>query len=425
MSAQALTVTTGASLNKFWRKVQGNIALAFNHGKRPEKQFFNSLPEFEAPNSLYEVTFPVDINERNGVASITDGGYLAAPSNVNAVEATVTAVHFNARFAISDMAKFSDKGMQNQLARQLVVQATQKVQAHNEHFADYFHGSSSALLATTDSDISGTTGNVLTLTAGYGTAGITNAKFLASLFKVGDRLVLATSADALINGVSSFATVTAVSKSAGTITVTMDGATTYTPNGIRLYKANNLEGTTMAGGSDLSKGLVGMQDVFEASAVHSITGTGANANWSPAYSDTAAGLFTPAKFRRGKDEIMNDGGLEADTLMIAQGVYRSMLSQERAGLRYEDASALSFDGDVKAKGVKIISTKNIPPGYARLLAKAALNKWEILPTTDVPSWGDLIPSETLAGSYGRVDWYGNVVVKNRKGLAYWTSLTEA
>jgi hypothetical protein len=111
--------------------------------------------------------------------------------------------------------------------------------------------------------------------------------------------------------------------------------------------------------------------------------------------------------------------------MVAQGVYRSMLSQERAGLRYEDASALSFDGDVKAKGIKIISTKNVPPGYVRMLAKSGLNKWEILPTTDNPTWGDLHPSETLAGAYGRVDWYGNVICKNRKALAYWTSATEA
>jgi len=424
MSAQTLSVTAGSALNKFWRKVQGNIAVAFAHGKRPEKQFFNSLESFEAPMSQYEVTFPLDIQERGGVASLTDGGYLAQPSNVNAIEATVTAVHFNARFAISDVSKYADKGMQNQLARQLVVQAKQKVDAHNEHFADYFHGSSAAVLATTDSDISGTTGNVLTLTAGYGTAGITNAKFLASMWKVNERGVALSSADALINGASSFFTVTAVSKSAGTITVTMDGSTTYSTNGIRLYKANNLEGTTAAGGSDLSKGLVGMQDIFEATTVQNVSGS-TYPNWTAAYSDTASGLFTPAKFRRGKDEIMNDGGVEADTLMVAQGVYRSMLSQERAGLRYEDASALSFDGDVKAKGVKIISTKNIPPGYVRLLAKSAINKWEILPTTENSSWGDLIPSETLAGAYGRVDWYGNVVVKNRKGLAYWTSATEA
>lgn len=424
MAAQSLSVTAGSSLNKFWRKIQGNIAVAFAHGKRPEKQFYNGLTAFEAEPSQYEVTFPLDIVERIGVASITDGGFMAKPSSVNAIEATVSAVHFNARFSISDISKYSDRGAANQLARQIVVQAKQKVEAHNEHFADYFHGSSSALLATTDSDISGTSGITLTLAAGYGTAGITNAKFLASMWKVGDRGVALDSSNVLVDGADSFFEVTGVNKSTGVLTVTFDGSVTYSTNGIRLYKANNLEGATAAGGSDLSKGLVGMQDIFEATSVHSVSGT-SNPNWTVAYSDTAAGLFTPAKFRRGKDEIMNDGGVEADTLMVAQGVYRSMLSQERAGLRYEDASALSFDGDVKAKGVKIISTKNIPPGYVRQMAKSALNKWEILPTSDSPTWGDLHPSETLAGAYGRVDWYGNVICKNRKGLAYWTSATEA
>jgi hypothetical protein len=424
MSAQTNAVSTGSSLNKFWKKIQGNVAKSFAHGKRPEKQFYNGLTAFEGAPSAYEVTFPLDIQERGGVASITDGGYMAKASSVNAVEATVSAVHFNARFSISDISKYSDRGMANQLARQIVVQATQKAEAHNEHFADYFHGTSSAVLATTDSDISGTSGQALTLAAGYGTAGITNAKFLASMWKVGDRGVALTSADALVDGADSFFEVTGVNKTTGVITVTFDGSVTYSTNGIRLYKANNLEGTTAAGGSDISKGLVGMQDIFEATSLHSVSGS-TYANWTAAYSDTNAGLFTPAKFRRGKDEIMNDGGVEADTLFLAQGVYRSMLSQERAGLRYEDAAALSFDGDVKAKGVKIISTKGVPPGYVRMMAKSALNKWEILPTSDNPSWGDLLPSETLAGAYGRVDWYGNVICKNRKGLAYWTSATEA
>jgi hypothetical protein len=424
MSAQTNAVNTGSSLNKFWRKIQGNVAVAFAHGKRPEKQFYNSLTAFEAAPSAYEVTFPLDIAERGGVASITDGGFMAKASSVNAQEATVSAVHFNARFSISDISKYSDRGMANQLARQIVVQAKQKAEAHNEHFADYFHGTSSAVLATSDSDISGTSGQAITLAAGYGTAGITNAKFLASMWKVGDRGVALSSADALIDGADSFFEVTGVNKTTGVITVTFDGSVTYSTNGMRLYKANNLEGTTAAGGSDLSKGLVGLQDIFEATSLHNVSGS-TYANWTAAYSDTNAGLFTPAKFRRGKDEIMNDGGVEADTLFLAQGVYRSMLSQERAGLRYEDAAALSFDGDVKAKGVKIISTKGVPPGYVRMMAKSALNKWEILPTTDNPSWGDLQPSETLAGAYGRVDWYGNVVCKNRKGLAYWTSATEA
>lgn len=424
MSAQSNSITTSASLNKFWRKVQGKIATAFAHGKRAEKKLFDALPAFEAPFSAYEVTFPLDLAERGGVASLAEGGFMAKPSSVNAVEATVSAQHFNKRFAISDIAKYADRGMENQLARQLVTQATQAVDAITEHFSDYMHGSATALLATTDSDISGTTGNVLTLAAGYGVAGITNAKYLASMWKVGDRGVALTSADALVNGTSSFFEVTAVSKTNGTITVTMDGSTTYSTNGIRLYKANNLEGTTAAGGSDLNKGLVGFIDGFTAASLQNVA-TSAQPNWAVAYSDTNAGRFTHTKLRRAKDEIQNDGGETMDTVLLSQGVYRDMIAQERAGVRYDDAGALSFDGDVKAKGIQFVATKNVPPGYVYAFAKAAVNKWEILPTTDKPTWGDLDPSETLAGAYGRVDWFGNLVWKNRKGLAYYSGQTEA
>ena len=423
MAAQTNAGTTSASINRYWRKVQGTIAKAFAHGKRKEKQLFDSFADAGFPWSAYENTFPVDINERGGIASLTDFGDLAKASSVNAVEATVSAVHFNGRFAIGDIAKYSDRGNENQLARQIVMQGTQKVEAMVEHFSDYLHGSSSALLATTDTDISGTTAT-LTLAAGYGVAGITNAKYLASLFKVGERIVALDSSNALIDGTDSFGEITAVSKANGTIAVTFDGSISYSTNGIRLYKANNLEGTTAAGGSDLNKGLVGMIDLMTATTVHNVSGS-TNPNWTVAYADTNAGRFTPMKYRRAKDEIQNDGGLDADTLLCSQGVYRDMVAQERAGLRYDDAAGLSFDGDVKARGMQIVTTKNVPPGYVYVFAKAALNKWEILPTTDRPTWGDLTPSETKAGSFGRVDWFGNVVLRNRKGLAYFTSQTEA
>jgi hypothetical protein len=423
MAAQSNSVTTAASLNKFWRKVQGKIATAFAHGKRAEKKLFDSFAPFEAPYSAYEVTFPLDLAERGGIASLNDGGFMALPSSVNAVEATVSAQHFNGRFAISDIAKYADRGMENALARQLVTQATQKVDAMVEHFSDYMHGSATALLATTDTDISGTSAT-LTLAAGYGVAGITNAKFLASMFKVGDRIVALDSSNVLIDAADSFGTVTAVSKTNGTITVTFDGSITYSTNGIRIYKANNLEGLTAAGGSDLNKGLVGFIDGFTAATLQGVA-TSSQPNWATAYTDTNAGRFTHTKLRRAKDEAANDGGETLDTVLLSQGVYRDMIAQERAGVRYDDAGALSFDGDVKAKGIQFYSTKNVPPGYVYAFAKAAINKWEILPTTDKPTWGDLDPSETLAGAYGRVDWFGNLVWKNRKGLALFTSQTEA
>jgi hypothetical protein len=423
MAAQTNAGTTSASVNKFWRKVQGTIAKAFASGKRKEKKLFDSLPDAGFPWSAYENTYPLDLNERGGIASLTDFGDLAKASSVNAIEATVSAVHFNGRFAIGDIAKYADRGMENQLAKQIVVQGTQKVEAMTDHFSDYMHGSASALLATTDTDLSSAT-PTLTLAAGYGVAGITNAKYLASLFKVGDRIVLLDSSNALIDAGDSFGEVTAVSKTNGTITTAQDGSVTYSTNGIRIYKANNLEGTTAAGGSDLNKGLLGFIDLTTATTVANVSGS-LNPNWTVALADTAGGRFTHSRLRKAKDEIMNDGGLDADTLLCSQGVYRDMIAQERAGLRYEDAGGLSFDGDVKAKGFSIITTKNVPPGYAYVFAKAALAKWEILPTEDRSSWGDLQPSETKAGAFGRVDWFGNIVPRNRKGMAYFTGLTEA
>lgn len=423
MSAPTNAGTTSANVNKFWRKVQGTIAKSFAHGKRKEKQIFDSLPDAGFPWSAYENTYPLDLNERGGIASLTDFGDLAVASSVNAIEATVSAVHFNGRFAIGDIAKYADRGQENQLAKQIVMQGTQKVEAMVEHISDYFHGSSSALLAVSDTDISDAA-PTLTLKSGYGVTGITNAKYLASLFKTGERVVLADSSNVLLDTTDSFGLVASTSKANGTITLTLDGSITYSTNGIRIYKANNLEGTTLAGGSDYNKGLMGMIDFSSATTVGNVSGS-TYENWTAALADTTGSRFTQSRLRKGKDEIQNDGGLDADTLLLAQGVYRDMISQERAGLRYDDSSGLSFDGDVKAKGLTIISTKNVPPGYAYLFAKAALAKWEILPTTDRPMWGDLMPSQTKAGSFGRVDWFGNMVPRVRKGIAYWTGLTEA
>jgi hypothetical protein len=423
MAAQTNAVTLSTALNKYWRKIQGPLAKAFAHGKRKEKQIFDSLPSADFPWSAREVTRPLDLNRRGGIASIPEGGSMAKPSSVNAEEATYTAVHFNGRFSISDIAKFADRGQANQIAVQLRTQARQKIDAMVEHFSDYLHGSSTAVLATTDSDFSGTS-QTLTLTAGYGNAAITNARFIAQMFKVGERLAFVEGgSDALINA-NAFGVVTSVNESTGVIAVTTDGAVSYTTNGIRVVKANNMEGTTLSGGTDFGRGLLGFEDLFNATTVAGVSGSTFPA-WTPAYTSSAAGRFTHSKLRLGKDEIMNYGGLDADTLIVAQGVYRDMIAQERAGLRYDDAGGLSFDGDVKAKGLTIVSTMGVPPGHARLLAKAGLEKWEILPTTDRATWGELQPYENLAGAFGRIDWFGNIVPNNRKALAQWTAQTEA
>jgi hypothetical protein len=423
MAAQSNTVNTGLSLRNWWKKVQGPIAdKAFAHGKRAERALYNALASWDVPASAYETTFPIDLNERGGVASIPDGGFMAKPSSVNAVEGNCTVIHLNKRFSVSDLTRFTDAGTRNQMKRQITAQALQAADAITEDFSDRFHGSASGVIAQTNSNFS-STAQTLTLTNGYGNANITNARFLASMIKPGERLAFLDGVGALIDA-NGFGLVTGVNKSTGVINVTTDGAVTYSTDGINIVKANNLEGLTVAGGTDWGRGLVGMQDILFATSVHGVSGS-TNPNWTVALNISAAGLFTPQVLKRMRQEIMNESGLEADYLVVAQGVERSMIAQERAGLRYNDTS-FSFDGDVKAKGLKVVSTKNVPPGYAVTFASAGLNKWESYNSTNgAGGYSDLQPSEDLAGGYGRLDWVGNMMCLSRKAFAVATSQTEA
>jgi hypothetical protein len=422
MAAQTTALTLSSALNNYWRKIQGKLARGFSHGKRKEKQLFDSFASAEFPWSAKENTFPVDLNERYGIASIAESGAMAQASSVNAVEATVQAIHLNGRFSISDIVKYADRGQANQLKTQLLAQSQQKIDAIVEDFSDRLHGGTDGVLAITDSDFSGTSQS-LTLKDGYGASDIDDAKYLASLFKPGDRVAfVAGGSDALIDA-NGFGVVTASNKSTGVLSVTTDGSVSYSTNGIRIVKANNIEGTTLTGGTDFGRGLVGFQTLLFATTVHGISGS-TNPNWTVAYSTSAAGRFTFSKLARAKHEIDNDGGLTADCLMMSQGVERDVIAQERAGLQYADATGLTLDGDIKARGMQKVVTKNVPNGRVVVFSKAAINKWEILPTESMASWGDLLPRQDYAASVGRIDWFGNAVLKNRKGFAVFTNQTE-
>lgn len=415
--------TTSASLDKYWRKIQGPLAeFAFAHGKRREKKFFDSLQATPMEWSARENTFAVDTKERGGIASLRDSGPMAKASSVNAPECTVSAIHLNGRFSIGDVGRWADAGQRNQIKRQIQVQSSQKMDAMVEAFSDYWYGYPTALQATSDSDIAGTSATMTFATA-YGNANITNPKYIASMFKVGERYMLTDSSNALIDGTDSWGEVTAVDKTNGTATFTFDGSITYSTNGIRFYKANQVEAATTAD-SDLNRGLTGMLEIWTSTSVQQLSG-GSEANWNVAYSSTASGRFTPAKLRRGRDEVENESGYQIDFAFIAQGVYRDMVVQERAGLRYDVATDMTLDGDVKAKGMQFYTLKGVPPGWVLGGAKACLRKWEILPVEGDSAYAELQAYQDYAAKFGRTDWFGNVICASRKGLFYYNNQQES
>lgn len=418
--------TTGASMNNFWKYVQGPVSkYIWNHGKRPEKQWFDTLPKSEMPWSALSMTAPAELLERGVVASIPDSGAMAYTASTNAVPYSVSDIHLNSRFSVSNQVQWGDEGARNQILPQLRAQALQVGFSMNEDWSDRFYGFPTALLATTDTDISGTSGT-LTLTNGFGSTSITNARYITNLFKTGtsvnvgaDRIALADSSNTLLG----FGTVTAKDATAGTITATFDASITATANGIKIYKANNIEAATLAGGSDYLKGLNGLMELYTSTSTLNISGS-TYASWNPSYTLTAAGRFSWATYRKARNAMKNESSYDTDFMWMAQGVGVDLAAQERAGLRYSSSADLNIDGNVRAKGVDIMEAKGVPPGFVFGGTTEVFRRHEILPMEGDDQYNQLQKFENYAASFGRMDWFGQMYVVSRRGLWYVSSATE-
>jgi hypothetical protein len=424
MAAGTYSVTTSASgLNKLWRKVQGEVANGLNF-KCEEWQQLTDLEEYNIDWSFREITFPVRINKGVGVASIVEGGWEARPSSPNLEECTINWVQFNKRFTASLMAFYvSTKNPEAALKQQLVYQAMDAIDVLAAHFSDYFYGFSTAVLALSDTDISGTSGT-LTLKYGYGSSTITDKTFIASLFRIGDYIALiATGSDALVDA-NAIGVVTAVTPATPSIAVTFIGScSAYTTDGMRVVRANSLDQTVT--GTDLNRGLTGLLDIATSATVQGLA-TSSAPDWSVAYSDTTGGRFSGVRLHKGRDQISNYGGGKADLCILSQGVYRDMIALQQSALRFNDPFALEFDADIKAKGLTFFKSRRTPPGYCWLVAKESLKRLNLLPkpTPGGIQWKDgtkLIDQNAMV--FG-IDWPVNVITLNRKDMAVWSGLSE-
>lgn len=416
-----------------WRKVQGDYyTISSSYGKRDEPKFLGSLRKVGEDFSAYEVTFTLNLNDTPGGARVTDMGWLSKTYSVDTVEATINAFHSNARFAVSDQSQWADKGKSNQIVEDFKYRMQGSIDALVEKDANYFWGTSSAVIAITDTTIVGTSTAALLLKNAYGNSAINNKRYLGKLFNVGDTIALmAAGSDVLIDA-NAWGDITAINYTTGALAVTWNGSvSSYSTPGIRIVFANNLEGAasgttrTVDNGTDYNKGYVGILESMFSTTVHSVSG-GTYARWNPAVADsTTGGRFNPVNYWQAKDGIKNESGLEADTMLVAQGVKRDMILQQTAGLRFEDSESMDFDGDVKTKGVKQWTMKNTPNGMVFILAKEAMNYWEIIGMEGTRAKGALLAYINQAAKVGRFDKFGNIVTRARAAMAYFTGKTEA
>ena len=392
-----------------------------------ELDWFDDIPDAKVDWSTYQTILPLDIYRAFGFGAVSEGGYKTRPSSKSVERATIDLQHYNVSFTMSELANWADKGLGNQVKQQIKLQGTQKFATMARGLANYLHGTSVGTLFLTDTDIAGASTATLTLHSGYGNSAITDGTFMTNLVEVGDQVALVDGSSLVANSIP--ATITAKTPATPSIAISTTSNVTVSNNNLKVVLANSLEEATLAGGSDYNKGLVGVQDWLFSTTVHGKSSSSIT-DWSVARGVSSGGRYTPVKHRALKDAIYNEAPpqyAQPNRWMVAQGVYRDAMDYQRVGLRFEDAMEMTIDGDIKSKGLKVLSTKRVMPGLSCLFHGNAVGKIMLTPMPDADgglSWSDGEKLENRSAKRFDIDVVVGTVCRARKAFAYETGLTE-
>lgn len=436
MSAPVQTITLSASgMNKLWRKVQGTVQNGFQF-LCEEWQWLDRLAEFKIDWSFRSIEFPIDLNRGVGSGSMLEGGWEMRPSSPNLEECSINWIHLNKRFNASMMAMWvSQNNPAAALADQIVFQGKKALQTIAADFSDKFWGYSNATVALSNTDlVSGNTQSTITLTTGYGDTNVManpnipaaqyNA-FLVDKLPIGERVaLLQPGSDALVVA-NAIGTVSASSRSAGTVTIDWIGALggNYTTDGYRIVKFNSIDPANAIASSDVNKGLIGvLEQVFSAS-LQGLT----HANWRTASTDTTGGRYNGSRLQKMRDDIQNTGGGTPDMGFMAQGVDRDLFLQYSAGVRYASPAGIEIDGGVKAQGMTFVKGRRVPPGTVTVFDKGnSFARGTLLrKPSKGPNWGDGRKLENQSAMVFGIDFPVFLVQKNRGNVAHAGNLVEA
>jgi hypothetical protein len=422
MSVVTKSGTTSTTAAKIWRKVQGSAVDAVT-AKVDEMKLIGSISNASLAPSLREVTRPVFVERGGGVHAMVEGGAKARPTSPTPQEITVSLNHYQKQLAITELVLMTQAASGTAIQPQFKFQLKEAINAFAEEVGDMFYAPSSAIRATTDTDLSGAT-TALTLAAGHNQSWITSASYLAGLFRAGaaggDYVHVLNAGSQVTNA---YGQVTSRDASAGTITVTWAGtAPSSTTNGLQIVKANGLENTENA----YNKGMVGLLDALTGTSVHSLSQS-SYPGWSIGFSDTTGGRLDGTRLEKAIDEIENASGESPDLVIWSKGVKRDVKAQYKAALEFNDAYAIPMDGKVKYEGIEFFTSRKVPPTFAAVLKKSAVEKFFWKPSLDEQdgmAQSDLMESEDYAIRVGRLDLVGNFVWNKRSALGYFRSLTE-
>lgn len=412
--------TSGVDLPSIWRKIQAGIVVAAQFGVE-EWNDTKALENFEVNWSAREITVELDILQGYGAASIVEGGKEANPSTPATVTATITWIFINKRFTISKTAQYiqQQQGTRGQLESQLRWQSKKAVQAIRAKVGDMFYGFSTGTMCLINSAAGAP---VYTLKDQFGIAGLGGAtanRRVTDCFQVGSRVAFLNPAGPALRGMDR---ITAIDRTVPNITTA--GAIAGAAANDLVVFADNVENTTLAGGTERNLDLIGLLDGMTSTSVHGVS-SAVQSKWA-SYADTAGGRFNGIRLRKMKQAIANNGGGEMDTVWWANGVENDVLAQLQAGLRFTDAYALEMDGSPKSKGVTFKTSRRVPDGYVFALDKKnSVRKMVLLPEPSSAAFDDGYKMQDDSGSLFGMDYPGAMIYQNRANMAYASGLTQS
>lgn len=434
MAQATYSVQTGASdLSGYRRKIQAGVYKAVQYGVEELQILQRTLKKLNVVPSQREVTFELDILPITGAAAIPEGGKEARPSMPNTVTATISWIFINKRATISRTTEIINKafGTRANLVNDLKWYGMQFARAIAQRHGDMFYGFSTGTLAKVTSI---STDDVV-LKDMYGIAGLgatTHNRQVVDFFTAGTApnvdyvAFLNPSGPALRT--SGIAAIDTITRSTNTITGSaFSDVSTVTANDLVVF-ANNVENTTMAGGTERSQNWVGLLDGATSTSVHSVSG-GTYSGWNASTNDSTGGRLTGVRLMKLRQNIQNKGGGTMNLVILAQGVKFDLISQAQAGLRFGDAYAMEVDGDIKMKGVEFFSSRRTPDGYCFGLDKNdSVHPWMIVPNLDEEdvglSWDDAYKLQDDSASLFGVDHPSALVWTNRANIGVLSGLTQ-
>lgn len=429
MTTATYTLETGSStLKELGRKAQAGVKKSAQF-MTEEWGWLKELKSFEVALSQREITFEADVLEGTGASFIPEGGKEARPSTPTAQTATITFLLLNKRWTMSRTTQMilGRQATRAYLEDQFKYQGRKATEAIHRKIGTGFYGFSSGTVAKLDVISAAPT---YTLKDLYGVSGLGSTSHNR---RVVDQFVVGTTASQNLDYVAalnptgpalrSIAGLTAKDRSANTVTA----SASFTSDEISdlVVFANNLENTTMAGGTEEDLNLTGLLDGATSTSLHGISSSSYE-KWAVGYSDTASGRFTGVKLHRARQGIRNNGGGEADTVIWAQGVERDVLAQLQAGLRFSDAYGMEMDGSPKAKGIQFKTSRLVPDGYVFVYdSRNSVHKLLLAPQIDMPDMAEGDKLQDDSGSVYSADFIVSMPWTCRGNLAYFSNQTQS